>query len=371
MTYTKIILSFFAILYSSSSIAAEPVSESKIPVVEISEVFAVTDVETRRYTGRVTSISSVTLVPRVSGEILEIGFHDGDQIKTGQMLYRIDPVQYEAAVKSAEASVVQYRAEHKYAKADLSRNRTLFKRTAISQDVLENAERAEKVAYGQLLAAEAELVRANDDLRNTEITAPISGRIGVTAFTVGNYITPSSGTLATLIQNDPVRVRFALSTRDMLFRFGSEEKLKKYGKVRVRLSDNTEYEGEGKISIVDNAANGRTDTIQVYAEFANSEGRLVVGSTVTVTLSRELEGKIIPAVPPSAIQHDAEGAFVYTVTDDAHVQKRRIELGNLIGHAQTVISGISLHERVVSDGMHKIADGILVEGVDADASKQS
>lgn len=371
MRCIKILLSFFAILYSSSSISAETVPESKIPVVEISEVFAVTDVETRRYTGRVTSISSVALVPRVSGELLEVGFHDGDQIKAGQMLYRIDPVQYKAAVKSAEATVIQCRAEHKYARGDLSRNRTLFKRTAVSRDVLENAERAEKVAYGKLMAAEAELVRANDDLRNTEITAPISGRIGVTAFTVGNYITPSSGTLAMLIQTDPVRVRFALSTRDMFSRFGAEEALKKYGKVRVRLPDNTEYEEEGKISLVDNAANGRTDTIQVYTEFANSEGKLVVGSTVTVTLSREWGGKTLPAVPPSAIQHDAEGAFVYTVTDDSHVQKRRIELGNLTGHAQTVISGISLHERVVSDGMHKITDGSLVECVEADASKQS
>ena len=244
------------------------------PVVEVGEVLAVQDTQSRRYTGRVVSPATVSLVPRVAGEILEVGFRDGDTVQAGQMLYRINPVRYEAAVKNARGKVVQYKAEHAYARADLARNRSLFKKQAVSRDVLESAERTEQVAYGELLAAEADLVTAQDDLRNTRIVAPMAGRIGVTAFTAGNYVTTSSGTLVTLVRTDPVRVRFGLSVRDMQAVFGSEGELRSLGRVRVRLADGTDYGTEGRVTIVDNTAEGRTDTIQVYAELANPQSRL-------------------------------------------------------------------------------------------------
>ena len=180
-------------------------------------------------------------------------------------------------------------------RADLARNRSLFKKQAVSRDVLESAERTEQVAYGELLAAEADLVTAQDDLRNTRIVAPMAGRIGVTAFTAGNYVTTSSGTLVTLVRTDPVRVRFGLSVRDMQAVFGSEEELRSLGRVRVRLADGTDYGTEGRVTIVDNTAEGRTDTILVYAELANPQSRLVPESTVVVTLYRQTDS-LVPAV---------------------------------------------------------------------------
>lgn len=331
------------------------------PVVEVGEVLAVQDTQSRRYTGRVVSPATVSLVPRVAGEILEVGFRDGDTVQAGQMLYRIDPVRYEAAVKNARGKVVQYKAEHAYARADLARNRSLFKKQAVSRDVLESAERTEQVAYGELLlAAEADLVTAQDDLRNTRIVAPMAGRIGVTAFTAGNYVTTSSGTLVTLVRADPVRVRFGLSVRDMQAVFGSEEELRSLGRVRVRLADGTEYGTEGRVTIVDNTAEGRTDTVLVYAELANPQSRLVPESTVVVTLYRQTDS-VVPAVPPSAVQHDVQGAFVYVVQEDDRVSLRRVTLGNLVGESQAVRSGLNVHERVVTDGTHKVVDGMKVD----------
>ena len=331
------------------------------PGVEVGEVLAVQDTQSRRYTGRVVSPATVSLVPRVAGEILEVGFRDGDTVQAGQMLYRIDPVRYEAAVKNARGKVVQYKAEHAYARADLARNRSLFKKQAVSRDVLESAERTEQVAYGELLlAAEADLVTAQDDLRNTRIVAPMAGRIGVTAFTAGNYVTTSSGTLVTLVRADPVRVRFGLSVRDMQAVFGSEEELRSLGRVRVRLADGTEYGTEGRVTIVDNTAEGRTDTVLVYAELANPQSRLVPESTVVVTLYRQTDS-VVPAVPPSAVQHDVQGAFVYVVQEDDRVSLRRVTLGNLVGESQAVRSGLNVHERVVTDGTHKVVDGMKVD----------
>ena len=216
------------------------------------------------------------------------------------------------------------------------------------------------MAYGELLAAEADLVTAQDDLRNTRIVAPMAGRIGVTAFTAGNYVTTSSGTLVTLVRTDPVRVRFGLSVRDMQAVFGSEEELRSLGRVRVRLADGTEYGTEGRVTIVDNTAEGRTDTVLVYAELANPQSRLVPESTVVVTLYRQTDS-VVPAVPPSAVQHDVQGAFVYVVQEDDRVSLRRVTLGNLVGESQAVRSGLNVHERVVTDGTHKVVDGMKVD----------
>ncbi len=352
------LFSLLLALYLATSVRAD--MPSPAPVVEVGEVLAVQDTRSHRYTGRVVSPATVSLVPRVAGEILEVGFHDGDTVQAGQMLYRIDPVRYEAAVKNARGKVVQYKAEHAYARADLARNRSLFKKQAVSRDVLESAERTEQVTYGELLAAEADLVTAQDDLRNTRIVAPMAGRIGVTAFTAGNYVTTSSGTLVTLVRTDPVRVRFGLSVRDMQAVFGAEEELRSLGRVRVRLADGTDYGTEGRVTIVDNTAEGRTDTILVYAELANPQGRLMPESTVVVTLYRQTDS-VMPAVPPSAVQHDAQGAFVYVVQEDDRVSLRRVSLGNLVGESQTVRSGLAVHERVVTDGTHKVVDGMKVD----------
>ncbi|MGN1037913.1 MAG: hypothetical protein ACI4P0_00785, partial [Mailhella sp.] len=95
------------------------------------------------------------------------------------------------------------------------------------------------------------------------------------------------------------------------------------------------------------------------------------GSSVRVTLTYASKEKSLPAIPQSAVQHDAEGAFVYAVTDDSRIQKKRVSLGPLTGNVQAVLSGISLHERIVCDGMHKVADGMLVECMETSESKQS
>lgn len=332
-----------------------------LPVVAASEVQGVRDVPTRRYTGRVVSPATVNLVPRVSGEIIEVGFRDGTNVGAGQTLFRIDPVRYAAAVKSAEGKVMQCRAEYSYAKADLDRNRILFRQTSVSRDVLESAERTEKVRQGELLAAEADLVLAQDDLRNTTIKAPAAGQIGVTSFTAGNYVTTTSGTLVTLLQTDPIRVRFALSTRDLLATYGTVRELQTSGRVQVRLADDTEYAVTGRVVIADNAAGDKTDTILMYAEFPNPDGRLVPGSTVVVTLSREGGKAAVAAVPPAAVLHDAGGAYVYVLSADAQVKKRRVTLGDMAGNLQKILSGVDIGERIITDGTHKIADGVRVD----------
>ena len=179
------------------------------PVVSVSKVVEVDEVESRNYTGIILSPSVVQIVSRVSGEIMKVGFQDGDVVKKGQVLYRLDPVRYEAAVKGVEAKIAECKAKLQYAQANYDRGIALYEKKAESKDTMENRRSALDACKAALLAAEAELITAKDDLKNTTIVAPIDGLAGVTSYTVGNYLTPSSGVLVTIVKVQPIRVRFS------------------------------------------------------------------------------------------------------------------------------------------------------------------
>ncbi len=332
------------------------------PVVEVAKVTMADDVESRRYSGLIKAPAVVQLVPRVSGELLEIGFHDGDFVRKGQMLYKFDPIRYDAEVKSAEAKIAECKARLEYAQTSYDRTHSLYAKQATSKDSMENTLSSLEAYKSAMRAAEANLITAQDDLKNTVITAPMDGVIGVTNYTVGNYITPSSGVLCTINQIDPVRVRFAMSNRDYLRLFGNLEELKKEAHIVLKLADDTCYTELGEVELIDNEANRQTDTIQIYARFANRAKKLLPGSTVSVQLSRRT-GERLPAVTPSAIMHDSYNAYVYVLDDKNVVIRRDVTLGSDLGDLVIVKSGLKEGEIVVVDGTHKVTQGGEVEPV--------
>ncbi|MBP5182241.1 MAG: efflux RND transporter periplasmic adaptor subunit, partial [Lentisphaeria bacterium] len=186
------------------------------PTVGVAKAFMADDVLVRHYVGQTVSVAVVNVTARVSGEILKVGFADGAHVKAGQVLYTLDSVQYDATVKSCEAKIAECKAKYDYALSNFERNNALMKQKAVSRDAWENARSAMEGFKASLLAAEAALISAKDNLKNTTITAPIDGVAGVTNYTKGNYITPSSGTLVTIVQVSPIRVRFAMSSADLL-----------------------------------------------------------------------------------------------------------------------------------------------------------
>ena len=333
------------------------------PVVGITRVKEQEDMESRRYTGLIVSPAVVELVPRVSGEILEVGFQDGAVVQKGQMLYRLDDTQYRAAVKNAEAQIAECQARLKYAENNYERNHSLFEKKAVSRDTMENTLSSLESCRAELLAAEAGLITARDNLKNTVISAPHEGVVGVSNFTVGNYLTPSSGVLVSIIRVQPIRVRFSISIADYLSIFGSPQALKADGVVRLRLSDNSDYPVDGTVELINNEANERTDAIQVYASFLNADYKLIVGSTVGVTISRK-KGIHRPAVPSSAVMHDNSGSYVYVLDKTNRAEKRVVIPGNTTGGQQLILSGVDVGEVVVSQGTHKVIPGGIVEPVD-------
>lgn len=330
-----------------------------LPVEEVREI---EDFQAKNYPGRVTSIARVDLVPQVNGEILELGFKNGAIVKAGQLLYRLDSVKYEAAVKNAEAKIAEYKARITYAESNYNRNKRLSDAQAVSQDTMESSGSTLNAYKASLAAAEAELISAQDDLAHCRIVAPIQGKIGSTNFTEGNYVTTASGTLATIIQSSPIRIRFSISNRDLLNLFGDTGTLCRNGVVKLTLANGKEFKEAGSIEYVENEAESETDSVQVFALFRNRNYSLIPGSTLTVTLSNR-EGVRKPAVPPSAIMQDMKGTYVWVVGTESRAAKRYIERGRIVKELLLVESGLRAGERIVTDGTHKISAGDSVRPV--------
>ncbi|MEA4861889.1 MAG: efflux RND transporter periplasmic adaptor subunit [Victivallaceae bacterium] len=360
----KIVLALFGCLLATGPIARAqgPGGPQKAAVVEVGKVVEAEDMDSRRYTGQVVSQASVQIVTRVSGEILEVGFTDGAPVKKGQMLYKLDPIQYEAAVKGCEAKIGESKAKLEYAQNSFDRNNALYKQNAGSKDSMENSRSVLMIAKASLLSAEAELITANDNLKNATIVAPINGIAGVTNYTVGNYITPASGVLVTIIQVQPIRVRFSISTGDYLSMFGSLKELKENSTVKLRLADGSWYDEPGEIELINNEANSRTDTVQIFASFPNKNYKLIAGGTVGVTLSRRV-GRTLAAVVPSAVMVDNNGSYVYVVDKDSKAERRPVIIGNATDELQLIKGGLKLGETVVTKGTHKVMPGAPVAPV--------
>ena len=207
-----------------------------------------------------------------------------------------------------------------------------------------------------LEAAKAALVLAEDDLRHARIVSPIDGKVGLTAKTAGNYVTPESGVLATIVKTDPLRVRFSLSMVDYARFFGcSEERLKSEADISIDIPHGMATLPKGAIEFIDLKAIERTDTVLVYLRQPNPDGRLVPDSAATLVLSVAASG-VLPWVPPQALIEDGDENFVYVVEDGKAVL-RGIEVGARLPERVFVMSGLKAGETVVVGGMHKVADG--------------
>ncbi len=325
-------------------------------MVECGYVFESENIKSRNYTGHIASPEVVNVVTRVSGDLVKIGFTSGQEVKKGQLLYQLDSVRYEAAVKSAEARIAEIKAKLAYAESNYNRNSSLYSKQVSSKDTVENAWSTVQSLKAELLMAEAALITAKDDLKNTVITSPIDGKIGATNFSYGNYLTPNSGVLATIVQSTPLRVTFSISARDFLNIFGSEANFKKDGLVNIILADNSRYSHTGRFEFIGNQANRSTDTIQINMLIDNPDRILLAGNTVTVELSRKT-GEVLPAVKLSSIMYDEAGPYVYVIDENKTVAKRSVVLGNMLMDKQFVVSGLKKGELVVTDGMHKTAPG--------------
>ena len=345
----------------STAVSAAP--QMPAPAVVVETVTTAPDIYNRRYVGNILPINNVYSTAKVSGDLISQGFKDGQFVKAGQLLFEIDPTRYAAAVKSTEAKLAQIKAKLAYAENNLLRKKELLDKKAASLDTYQNVLSERDTLKAQLLEAEAALILAKDDLKNTRIVAMTNGKTGKATYSPGNYVTPSSGTLVQTVQTDPIRVRFAISARDYLTLFGSDANIRKNGIVKIKLADDSIYKHKGEIEIVDSSIQQESDTIRVWARLKNPDNLLIPYGVVTVILTRD-DGKKYPAVTPSAVSHDVNGSYVYVVDPKTNMAaKRYVTLGNISGDLQVIRKGVDAGMTVVTEGFHKIIPGLPVKPV--------
>ena len=329
-----------------------------LPVAEVTEA---ADPQTKTFPAKVLPMQRVDVTPEVSGDIVEVCFKDGAIVRAGNVLYKLMPVRYKSALKNAEAKVAECKARKAFADAAYERH-TKLAAGAVSQNAVDSAKNDCETAAASLAAAEAELEVAKYNLARCDIRTPIDGRTGTTRLTKGNPASPSTP-LVTVVQLQPIRVRFSLSNADYLTMFGARGKtITEKGEVSVTLANGTPYGEKGAIEYTENVADEATDTVRVYATFPNADYILKPYGAVGVTL-RNKDGVKKCAVPPTAVMQDSEGACVWVVGKDGKAEKRRVVRGRLLGDVQFIESGLSAGERIVTDGTHKLSPGDTVTPV--------
>lgn len=313
------------------------------------------------FVAKIESMDKVGLRARVTGFLQERLFNEGDMVKEGQPLFVIEKVNFEASVREAEANYEQAQAQATNAKAQYDRTQKLFKTKDVSEARLDETKAAHMSAIAAVSQMKARLDLAKQDLDYTEITAPMSGKIGESAFSVGELIGPSSGVLAEIVKIDPIDAVFSVSENQMLsLQYQFRDQKAGTATVKFYTSDGREYPEEGRFSFVDNALDEAMNTLKLKASFPNPDGKLISGQYGRVVLTSPTTLSDI-VIPMKAVQRDMLGAFVYVVGAENVIEKRAIKTGTELPNFEVVVrEGLNPGEKIVVEGFQKVAPNIPV-----------
>jgi membrane fusion protein, multidrug efflux system len=332
------------------------------PSVIVAPVMSEKITDMSNFVGRVTAIDKVNIVARVPGYLEQRLFTEGQLVKKGQLLFRIEQDTYKAAVEQQQANLAKAQAVEINASRQLKRGRALLPKEFVPKSAVDTETAAQASAAADVMEAQAALDLAKINLGYTEIRSPIDGRIGLANFTVGNLVGPNTGSLATIVSIDPIYVIFQASERDVLeFKRRLLAGGAKNGRVtvRVRLPDGTLYPEPGYANFLNIEADPSTDTVAVRAELPNPQALLVPGGVVRVEIERGAPRQAL-LVPQSAVQLDQAGSYVLEVDTKNRVELRRITLGVERGSMVIAASGLKAGERVIVEGIQKVRPGQIV-----------
>jgi membrane fusion protein (multidrug efflux system) len=332
------------------------------PAVTVTPVVSREVTATGDFIGRVVAIDKVDVVARISGFINERNFTEGQQVKTGDLLFSIEPDTYKAAVDQQTANLAKAKATEVNANLQLQRGQDLVRNQNIPQSEVDQRAANAQAAHADVMQAQALLEQARINLGYTEIRSPVDGRIGLANFTVGNLVSPSSGPLATIVSQDPIYVTFQASEADIIeykHRIAASADKNPHVTIHVKLPDGTVYPHPGRTNLLDVQVQPDTDTVLVRAQLPNPEGVLIPGGIVGVIVERGAPQALL-VVPQSAVQLDQAGRYVMVVGADKKVEQRRITTGVEQGRDIVVTAGLKEGELVIVEGIQKVHPGQVV-----------
>ncbi|OAE97689.1 efflux transporter periplasmic adaptor subunit [Bradyrhizobium centrolobii] len=342
------------------------------PSVGVVEAMQRPITETSEFIGRIEAINRVNVAARVTAFLEQRLFTEGAEIKKGDQLYRLERGPFEADLAAKQAQVAQLEATLENAKLTTERARALLGGPAGQQSTYDAAIANQRSLEAQVQAAKAQVQASQINLDYTVISAPIDGKIGRTAVTEGNIVSPSSGVLTTIVSQDPMYVTFPVPVRqglELRERYGPQGGLEAVV-IRLRLPDGRMYGQTGKLNFVDNTIAQNTDTITVRGEISNPILRapsaagvtvheLTDGEFVTVLLEGVQPIEVL-AIPRSAVLSDQRGDYVLVVGADNKAEQRRIQLGQSTPTIAAVINGLAAGDKVIAEGLQRVRAGQTV-----------
>jgi len=311
-----------------------------------------------RVIGSVQPISTVAVRALVAGQLLRVGFHEGDDVRKGQLLFTIDQRPYQAALAQAQANLARDEAQLRNAESEAKRYAELVKKDYVTREEYEKFASGAEAARAIAAADRAAVQNANLQLSYCEIRSPMDGRTGSLQVQAGNLVKANDTTpLVTINQITPVYVTFAVPESQL-----AEVRARGLGNVPVSASPQQGGAGVqgGKLTFVDNAVDPQTGTITLKATFPNERRSLWPGEFVDVamTLSNRANATVVPL---QAVQNGQRGQYVYVVTSGDGVQMRPVTVVQQIDNQAVIGKGVNPGDTVVTDGQIRLTPKSKVE----------
>lgn len=344
----------------SQSTAKMPPSVAEVKAIQVIQE----DVPiTYEYVGQIEAKEEVKLQAKVSGNIIAKLVNGGDLVQKGQVLFRLDQRQYNASLLSAKAQLAQAEAALNNSRLDTIRYKKLLEQDAVAQQTVDTQLAVERQNAAVVAANRAMVQLAQDNLQDTVIVAPISGRIGVNILDVGSFVQAGSTSLATISSVDPVFVRFSISENEYLqmAKKGNSAVAGTLGnKLKLILSDGSRYPLTGQITQIDRGLAENTGTLTLKAVFSNPQRILVPGMFARVVAEGEIQkGALL--VPQRAVQQLLDKTFITVVGEGDKAESRPVKMGAKIGNLWLVEEGLSPNDRIVVEGLTKVQPGMALK----------
>ena len=351
-------------LLARMGLLGKPTMPPRVVEVKAMQVAGKDTPITYEFVGEIEAVDSAQIRAKVTGNIVEKYVTGGQAVKKGQVLFKLEPRQYETTVLSSDAATAESEAALSQIRQDVSRYKTLAAHGAIAQQTLDNALAQESQALARVEANRAKSQQARLDLNDTLVVSPIDGRIDVKDVSIGNYATAGQTTLATVSAVDRVRVKFNMSENEYLKLFARNQgigSMEPGHKISIRLSDGQNYPMQGSIEQVDTGMGQGTGTMTLKAVVENPQKLLLPGMFARVVAAGEIRKDAI-VIPQRAVQELLGKTFITVVGEGEKTESRPVKMGPRVGGTDWIVDeGLKPGERIIVEGALKTPPGTPVK----------